>query len=333
MKKDIKTTKKKISKTFVKKTSRRNVETKLWRGVAFILFFVFAFTQLFTIKIEPKFNFLSQFLSKQESRTSNEGDAAKGIDVSGLQTEVLPADGVELPIKWGDFGKQMIADGVIDEKQFRDIFGNGLNEEEEQILSGTWDDKLVLNQQNSHFLLNMFWAFGLANKNNILEQGEMTDEKYGGDASQYASTGGWTLAKGDVMNHFSTHPYVILTSEQQNLVDRVSSGIYRPCCGNSTHFPDCNHGMAMLGLIELMAVNGASEQEMYDVALKVNSFWFPQTYIELATYFKEQGQEWSEVDSKLALSAEYSSGQGYQTTRQKIKSLPKSPQGGGGCGV
>jgi hypothetical protein len=182
-------------------------------------------------------------------------------------------------------------------------------------------------------LLNMLWAFGLANKNEILEDGEMTDEEYGGDASKFASTGGWSLSQGNVMNHFSAHPYVVLTSEQQEMVDQVSSGIYRPCCGNSTHFPDCNHGMAMLGLLELMAANNVSEEKMYDVALKVNSYWFPQTYIDLATYFEEQGQEWSEVDPKLALSQEYSSGQGYAATRQKIQSLPAPAAGGGGCGV
>ena len=79
--------------------------------------------------------------------------------------------------------------------------------------------------------------------------------------------------------------------------------------------------------------NGVGEKEMYDMALKVNSYWFPQTYIDLATYFKEQGQEWDEVDPQLALSANYSSAQGYQTTREKIVSLPKPQQGGGGCGV
>ncbi len=89
----------------------------------------------------------------------------------------------------------------------------------------------------------------------------------------------------------------------------------------------------MLGLLELMAKNGANEQQMYDVALKVNSFWFPQTYIDLATYFKEQDQDWDQVDAKTALGAEYSSAQGYQQTRQKIQSLPKPQQGGGGCGA
>ena len=67
--------------------------------------------------------------------------------------------------------------------------------------------------------------------------------------------------------------------------------------------------------------------------MQVNSYWFPQTYLDLATYFKEQGQEWSEVDPKVALSQEYSSAQGYQKTRQEIKSLPKPQQGGGGCGA
>lgn len=135
------------------------------------------------------------------------------------------------------------------------------------------------------------------------------------------------------MSHYSIHTYVILTKEQQEMVDRVSRGIYRPCCGNSTHFPDCNHGMAMLGLLELMAANNISEEEMYDVALKVNSYWFPQTYVELATYFEEQGTKWADVDAKLVLGKEYSSGQGYAQTRQKIQSLPTPPSGGGGCGV
>jgi hypothetical protein len=176
------------------------------------------------------------------------------------------------------------------------------------------------------------WAFGLANKNDILENGEMTDKQYGG-AGNFAATGGWSLARGAAMDHYSKHTYVVLTPEQQVLVDKVSRGIYRPCCGNSTHFPDCNHGMAMLGLLELLAKNGATEQQMYDVALKVNSFWFPQTYIDLATYFKEQGKDWNQVDAKTVLSAEYSSSQGYQQTRQKIQSLPKPQQGGGGCGA
>ena len=135
------------------------------------------------------------------------------------------------------------------------------------------------------------------------------------------------------MDHYSQHEYVSLNKEQQDLVDRVSRGIYRPCCGNSTHFPDCNHGMAMLGLLELLAAEGLSEEEIFQVALQVNSYWFPQTYVDLATYFKEQGSDWKDVDPKMVLAAEYSSGKGYQQTRQSIKSLPQPVKGGGSCGA
>ena len=47
-------------------------------------------------------------------------------------------------------------------------------------------------------------------------------------AGNFASTGGWTLAKGSAMDHYNMHSLVTLTAEQQALVDRVSRGIYRP---------------------------------------------------------------------------------------------------------
>jgi len=323
---------KKKVRSSIKKKSFTGGNAKFWRNAALMLLIIVVFSQLFTISIVPKFESPWSFLGKQDLK-EEKSESSDKVDISELQSVVIPEEGVELPITWGDLGKRMVADGVIDEQKFLEVFQDGLSDDEEQILSGSYEGNIVMTQANSRFVLNVLWAFGLANKNEILEQGEMVAEKYGGDASKFASTGGWSLSRGNVMNHFSTHPYVVLTSEQQELVDRVSSGIFRPCCGNSTHFPDCNHGMAMLGLLELMAANNVSERNMYEVALKVNSIWFPQTYLDLATYFKEQGQEWNEVDPKLVLGQEYSSGQGYTATRQKIKSLPAPPQGGGGCGV
>ena len=129
------------------------------------------------------------------------------------------------------------------------------------------------------------------------------------------------------------YEFIKLTENQQALLEEASKAIYRPCCNNPTYFPDCNHGMAMLGLLELLAAQGADKAQLYKTALAVNSFWFPQTYLELAVYFSEQGTDWSKVDPKLVLSQNYSSAQGYQTARTKIKSLPKPPSGGGGCGV
>jgi len=308
-------------------------KTTFWKGAALILFAIIILTQAFEITITPRFlPFKNRVRNTAVSNTTQVSDTNK-IDTASLAREVIPANGVKLPITWGDFGQRMIADGVIDEAKFRALFEGGLATQDEQMLSGRVDQPVVMTQENSRFVLDMLWAFGLANKNDILENGEMTDEKYGGDPSKFAATGGWSLAKGPGPDHYSMHQYLMLTDEQQALVDKVSQGIYRPCCGNSTHFPDCNHGMAMLGLLQLMAANGTTEQEMYDVALDVNTLWFPQTYIDLATYFKEQGKDWNQVDSKVALSAQYSSAQGYQQTRQQIQSLPKPQQGGGGCGA
>ena len=123
----------------------------------------------------------------------------------------------------------------------------------------------------------------------------------------------------------------ILTPEQQKLVDEVSKNIYRPCCNNSTHFPDCNHGMAMLGILELMASQGLSEEEMYKTALQVNAYWFPETYLTIAKYFENQGVSWDKVSAKEILGFNYSSGSGYQNLLQKIK--PEEIKGGGSCGV
>ncbi|MDP3982515.1 MAG: hypothetical protein Q8Q65_00355 [bacterium] len=307
-------------KKVISKFKKLIADTSFWKGFSIILLAVLVLTQVFEISIKSK-----------QSDTQVVTESAK-IDIDSITENVLPRAGVTLPITWGDFGKQMIKDGVIDEAKFRALFEGGLTTNEEQMLTGNMDSPIVLNEQNSRYLLDLLWAFGLANKNDILDNGEMTDEQYGG-AGNFASTGGWSLAKGAGIDHYSMHSYVVLDEEQQALVDNVSRGIFRPCCGNSTHFPDCNHGMAMLGLLELMAKNGVTEKEMYGVALKVNSFWFPQTYIDLATYFKEQGTDWANVDPKLALSAEYSSAQGYQQTRQLIKSLPKPELGGGGCGA
>lgn len=320
------------SKTKIKQLSQVVEKTGFWRGMALILFGIIILNSAFDINITPRFSLLNKF-SRSQQASSQPLANTTNIDTASLTQQVIPQEGVVLPITWGDLGRRMIADGVIDEQKFRALFEGGLTNLEEQMLAGQVDEPIVMTQQNSRFILDMLWAFGLSNQNEILDNGEMTDEKYGSDASKFASTGGWSLSKGAGFDHYSAHGYVGLTQKQQALVDEVSRNIYRPCCGNSTHFPDCNHGMALLGLLELMAANGASEQQMYDVSLKVNSLWFPQTYIDLATYFKEQGTDWGQVDAKTALSAEYSSAQGYQQTRQKIQSLPKPQQGGGGCGA
>lgn len=306
--------------------------TKFWRSLAIILFIMLVFNQLFEVSIAPKSRLFGADSTNQTTYQQTQS-LISDTDLAALSSQVLPDQGVELPISWGDMGRRMVQDGVIDDQQFRSLFDGGLTSQEESMLSGTYDGPIVLNLDNSRYILNLLWAFGLGNKNPVLDSGDMMDPQIsGGNPGNFAATGGWPLSRGEAMDHYSAHSYIQLTDDQQDMVERVAKGIFRPCCGNSTYFPDCNHGMAMLGLLQLMAANGIDEDKMYEVALGVNSIWFPQTYLDLAVYFQEQGISWDQVDARQALSYEYSSAQGYQQVRQQIKSLPEAPQGGG-CGA
>src|SRR3989344_4183592 len=253
-------------------------------------------------------------------------------EMAKFERIVTPAEGVFLPVKWGDLGAQMIKAGVISADKFEGVYKNkgGLDEETRSLLYDSDNGNIKITKENSGVLLNLLWALGLGNKNTILEKGPMSDKKYGG-ADRFASTGGWTLAKGNTMNHYSKHKFISLTLEQQKIVEIVSGNIYRPCCGNSTYFPDCNHGMAMLGLLELMASQGVNEADMYKVALVVNSYWFPETYANLAKYFDSEGTPWKKVDPKEVLGVDYSSSSGYRNILNKIR--PIQQKNGGSCGV
>lgn len=307
---------------------RTVVINKFWKWTAIGFIAIFAFNLLFEISITIR----PRFVSSTPAVTAKYETPAEQQSETALVAAVLPSAGVTLPVKWGDLGKQMVDAGVIDAAKFEAVYTQrgGLDATGKDLLYGTNNGALVINAQNSGVLLNLLWALGLGNKNEILEKGPMTDKQYGG-ADRFASTGGWTLAKGNVMNHYSMHAFMTLTPDQQTLVERVAKNIYRPCCGNSTHFPDCNHGMAMLGLLELMAAQGATEQQMYTTALAVNAYWFPDTYTAIAKYFAKRGVAWAQIDPKEALSSTYSSAQGYRQILSEVES--STSKGGGGCGV
>lgn len=269
-------------------------------------------------------------------------------DPKALENIVIPEEGAVLPAKWGDLGRQMLETGVIDQAKFRSIYARrarlpdgqgGLDEEAERLLTGRGNGNLRITRENAGVILNLLWGLGLANESPILEKGPMVSPQYGGDASRFASTGGWTLAKdidsteigASAMPHYGAHNLLNLTPDQHALVEKVSKGIYRPCCNNSTYFPDCNHGMAMLGLLELMASQGATEEEMWRAALAVNSYWFPDTYLTIAKYFEAQGVSWGNVDAALVLGPDYSSYSGYEQVLAKVE--PVQFETGGSCGV
>src|SRR3990167_4381074 len=260
-----------------------------------------------------------------KTETAAKTNKTEKILEDNYSQKIIPEDGVVLPVKWGDLGAKMASVGVIDKVKLEELYAGrgGLNGEEKKLLEGLDNGYLKITPENSGFVLNLLWALGLGNKNEILENGPMTDKKYGG-AGGFASTGGWTLAQGSPMTHYSKHQFIVLTPEQQALVEKVSKGIYRPCCGNSVYFPDCNHGIAMLGLLELMASQGVSEEEMYKAALAVNSYWFPDTYQTIAAYMRGKGIEWSNVSPREVLGRDYSSASGFARVATEV-----APRSGG----
>jgi hypothetical protein len=244
-----------------------------------------------------------------------------------------------LPVRYGSLGPQLVKGGAIDLPAFTALYAdsrNPLSSEQQAILSRGSDAPVVIDHANAHFLLNFFWAVGLANRNAILLEGPI-QENGAGQVEYYASTGGWTLASKPVMEIFASLPLIKLSAEQQGRLETVVEAVYRPCCGNSTAFPDCNHGMAMLGLLELMAANDASEDEMFEAAKYVNAFWFPNETIEAAAYFKlTQNQDFGAIDPRLIVGPSVFSSSGAQSIKQWLSSagrLGKPVRAGGDCGV
>lgn len=261
------------------------------------------------------------------------------VKMADVFAQINPLQGYEINATYGDIGPKMLNMGVIDLEKFKQVYqqaGRPLTAEQEGILTDGSNAKIKISQENSYFLLNLFWAFGLGNKTRILTEGDMV--KYGkGQLGNFASTGGWSLAKSDAMDYYSKRALVPLRADQEELVSMVASNIYRPCCGNSTAFPDCNHGMALLGILELMAGGGATESEMYDAAKYINAFWFPSNYYDVALYFKyKEGKDYKDVDAKSILGKDISSAYGAQAVKKWLTEqgiVEQPPKQGGGCGV
>lgn len=256
-------------------------------------------------------------------------DSAK--TAAGLSEIIAPKKGFLLPLNWGDLGVRLSQAGVLDAGRFEELMTNRgeFDETAEKMLYSADNKKVVITPANTDTLLNFFWALGLGNKNEILEQGPMSQY---GDASRFASTGGWTLAVGQPMTHYSMHSFIELTPEQQKLAEEVSQNIYRPCCDNPTHFPDCNHGLAMLGLLELMASQGAGEKEMYQAALAVNTYWFPDQYLTIAKFLKSKNIDWDKTSPEKILAKELSSASGFQWISEQV-TRPEEREQKGGCAV
>ena len=267
-----------------------------------------------------------QDLQKQKIAAAKE----QQVIMNKVQDKVIKKN-YTFKITWGNLGKRMIEDGVIDRAKLMDIFAeNGeLPKDLEKYLSGN-ENEIILTRENASFWVDVLWGLGLANKNKILEEGPMIEN---GDASGFASTGGYSLGVLDAMNYYSSYSYLDLSDKQQKIVEEIAQNIYRPCCGNSTIFPDCNHGMAALALIELMASQNKSKDEIYKTVLAFNTYWFPQTYLETAYYFEKNGKNYENVSPKELLSEKFSSAMRDEAVSKAAQGINWPSEGGGSCGA
>lgn len=300
----------------------------IWLVVLVSMFLVIGvWNVVFEIKITPSKRFL--LATGQISPTPT----PSLITAQSLAAQVVPQAGYQVDINWGETGKKLITAGGINLSKYEENYDQETDQDELEYLKDNIDKGITISAANAYFWVNTLWALGLTQKSDVLDKGVMGTE-YRQELGDFASTAGWTLGAKDAVKLYSSATILELDEQENQRVMEIASNIYRPCCGNSAAFPDCNHGMAILGLVELMVDQGFAEAEIYQAALAFNSYWFPQTYTDLAYYFKTREKiEWQDIDAKKVLGLQYSSSAGYRSIKQLIQDAPTLQQGGGSCGA
>jgi hypothetical protein len=246
--------------------------------------------------------------------------------------QVTPSAGVRTSIAFNDSIAKLVAAGAFDPQKYRG-YGGPLPAWVERTFTSS-DDSIVFSRETARHLLILLWALGLANKAAFNAKSPIATVSIPG----FASTGGWSLGRQDNgYVYFNSVEAVSLTERQQDLVLQVATRTYRPCCDNSTFFQDCNHGSAMLGLLQLAASQGATAGDLYRTALAANAYWFPANYAKTALYFAHfHLVTWRELDPSLILGRKFSSGSGWsrnvdQPLRRAGVALPGLSGGAQGC--
>jgi hypothetical protein len=257
-----------------------------------------------------------------------------GMPLRSAVNAIQPSKSVSTGLDISKPVVKMMEAGVIDPVKFMDVHKNRgpVPEWVSNVLDGN-PEELVLSVENAPFNLNLLWPLGIATKAVFNDKSPLN----GDSLARYASTAGWTLGlKDNGAAYFNKIETLTLSSEQSSLVYRLAENIFRPCCGNSTFYQDCNHGSAMLGLLELAASNGQSSADIMNLAKVANGLWYPKEYIETALFFDTvKGVSWEKASADLVLSSEFSSIAGWQENVHAAllnQGVLVRPQGGDGDG-
>ncbi len=234
------------------------------------------------------------------------------LDLDKIVLQVLPTEGFTIDATWKDSVSKMVKAGVLDTDKLDEIltkrYGQSLTDEQKKLLTSDYsDEKLTINSKNAVFMMYVLWALAKHNDNSVLHDSPFA--QYFQDYDIGVGKAGYGDTK-----------LIDLTSEQQEIAKYIALNSYRPCCGNPTGHPDCSHGFSALGLIELMAEQGYTKEQIFDAFVKFNSYWFPSTYIQDALYFKlAENKDWNDVDKELIAGKQYSSLSGSYAVKKYLQ--------------
>ncbi len=309
-----------------------------WLSRLMMLVFVLVFVGWGMLKTDPAFTkvLASDILNQKENTNTLGVPSIQGGLLEEVTAKVLPERGFQSKVQLSDSVVKLVANGVIDQTKFEAIYQErgGFPPELKDVLVKPSYAPILLTGANAQYYVNLLWPLGLAN---YMESNKSSPVN-GKSLFNFASTGGWDLGKEENGGaYFNKFKIVELTPEQEVLVTKIAQNTYRPCCDNSTFFQDCNHGSALLGLLQLGATQGLTEDELYKEALAFNSFWFPNNYIQTALYFKVvKNIDWEKVDAKTVMGKDFSTGSGwYKNVSKEIERLDLMPKerNGSSCGV
>jgi len=286
-----------------KNKNNSTLDKKLTTLALFLVIVLFAYqlTTVFSENIQ---------INSSSSKAVLVADNGEEINIDDIIEIVTPKGGFETSVKWNDVVTNMVKTGVLDPDKLENIltkrYGQEMKPEWRDVLAGR-NANLSINNDNAVFMMYVLWTLAKHNENEILTNSPIakyfTNYDIGVGRPGYGDT-----------------PLLPLSTEQQAIVKRVSENAYRPCCSNSTAVPDCSHGYSALGLVQLMVSQGFSEKDIFETFVQFNSFWFPETYIKNALYFKiTKGKDWGDVSKELIAGAEYSTLQGSYKAKNYLK--------------
>jgi len=244
------------------------------------------------------------------SSTANKGESTVDQAMKKAIEEVTPSKGFTTKVKWNDVVAKMVKEKVLDparlERVLKSKYGQEMKPEWRAVLAGK-NANLKINSDNAVFMMYVLWTLAKANNNQIL---------FTSPFAKYFKNYNIGIGKAG----YGNVNLLRLTKEQQKKAKEVAENASRPCCNNTTAQPDCSHGFSALGLVELMAAQNFSKQEMFATFVKFNSFWFPKTYVKNALYFKlAKGKDWSQVNKELVAGKGYSSLSGSYKVKNYLK--------------